>query len=241
MIQMIQVYKTYPSQVLALSDINLEVSPGEFLFIAGPSGSGKTTLLRLLFCAEKPTRGEVIVNGIQITHGFSQIYKLRRTMGIVFQDTKLLQDRTVGDNVALTLEVRGESGKDMRSKVSEVLGEVGLQSREKDSVLSLSAGEQQRVAIARALVSQPSLLLLDEPTENLDRPMSNEVMGLFARLHEKGTTIVFATHDKSLLRRYPYRRIHLQAGRHLLTGTTRSDTAQFHECRPLLGSHGRCR
>jgi len=213
MIQMIHVHKTYPNQFFTLSDISLAVSTGEFVFIAGPSGSGKTTVMRLLFCAEKPTSGEVVVNGIQITQGFGNIPQLRRTMGIVFQDSKLLQDRSVSENVALTLEVRGQFGKEVRAKVSEALAEVGLQGREKDSILSLSAGEQQRVAIARALITHPPLLLLDEPTGNLDRQMTADVMEIFSQLHEKGTTIVLATHNMELLQQYPYRRITLQAGK----------------------------
>jgi cell division transport system ATP-binding protein len=213
MIQMIHVHKTYPNQFFTLSDISLEVSAGEFVFIAGPSGSGKTTLMRLLFCAEKPTSGEVIVNGMQITQGFGSIHQLRRTMGIVFQDSKLLQDRSVSENVALALEVRGQFGKEVRTKVSEALAEVGLQGREKDSIFSLSAGEQQRVAIARALITQPPLLLLDEPTGNLDRQMTADVMEIFSQLHQKGTTIVLATHNTEILQQYPYRRITLQAGK----------------------------
>ena len=213
MIQMIHVHKAYPNQFFTLSDISLAVSTGEFVFLAGPSGSGKTTVMRLLFCAEKPTSGEVVVNGIQITQGFGNIPQLRRTMGIVFQDSKLLQDRSVSENVALTLEVRGQFGKEVRAKVSEALAEVGLQGREKDSILSLSAGEQQRVAIARALITHPPLLLLDEPTGNLDRQMTADVMEIFSQLHEKGTTIVLATHNMELLQQYPYRRITLQAGK----------------------------
>ena len=213
MIQMIHVHKTYPNQFFTLSDISLEVSTGEFVFIAGPSGSGKTTVMRLLFCAEKPNSGEVVVNGIQITQGFGNIPQLRRTMGIVFQDSKLLQDRSVSENVALTLEVRGQFGKEVRAKVSEALAEVGLQGREKASIFSLSAGEQQRVAIARALITHPPLLLLDEPTGNLDRQMTTDVMEIFSQLHEKGTTIVLATHNMELLQQYPYRRITLQAGK----------------------------
>jgi cell division transport system ATP-binding protein len=213
MIQMIHVYKTYPNQTFSLSDINFEVSTGEFVFVAGPSGSGKTTIMRLLFCAEKATSGEVVVNGIQITQGFGNIHRLRRTMGIVFQNSKLLQDRSVSENVALALEVRGQFGKEVRARVSEALAEVGLEGRERDSILSLSAGEQQRVAIARALVTFPPLLLLDEPTGNLDHEMTVGVMEIFSRLHRTGTTILLATHNAELLHQYPYRRFTLEAGR----------------------------
>jgi cell division transport system ATP-binding protein len=220
MIQMAHVFKTYPTHITALSDISLEISAGEFIFITGPSGSGKTTLLRILFCAEKPTSGEVAVNGIPITQkGFRKIYQLRRTMGIVFQDFKLLQDRTVGENIAFALEVTGHVREEVKKKVSEILGRVGLGEREEDSVLSLSAGEQQRVAIARALVNNPPLLLADEPAGNLDAQMTLDVMEIFKDLHHRGTTIVFATQDTDLIFRYPYRVIHLLNGRSVARST----------------------
>ena len=140
MIHVSHISKTYPSQVSALSDVSLEISPGEFTYVAGPSGSGKTTLLRILFGAERPTSGEAVVNGIHITEkGLGTTYPLRRTMGIIFEEPKLLRDRSVGENIALSLEVTGHFGKKMREKVSQVLAEVGLQAREKDSILYLSA------------------------------------------------------------------------------------------------------
>ncbi len=206
MIQMSHIYKIYPSQISALSDMTLEISPGEFVFICGPNGSGKTTLLRILFGAEKPNSGEVIVNGMNITaKGFNKTYALRRTMGIVFQDFKLLRDRTVSENIFFALEVTGCSRKEAKYKVSEILSRVGLQEREKDSVLTLSAGEQQRVAIARALINDPSLLLADEPTGDLDPRMTMDVMGIFKDIHLKGTTVVLATHDIDLIQNYSYR------------------------------------
>jgi cell division transport system ATP-binding protein len=214
MILMSHVFKTYPSQIAALIDINLEISPGEFTFIHGASSSGRTTLLRILFGAERPTSGEVIVNGMNITErGFNKIYQLRRTMGIVFQDFKLLRDRTVSENIAFALEVTGHGRKEVKKRVSEVLEKVGLQERERDSILALSAGEQQRVAIARALINDPPLLLADEPTGNLDAQMTIDVMRIFTDLHLKGTTVVFATHDTELIKRYPYRVVYLSGGR----------------------------
>jgi cell division transport system ATP-binding protein len=214
MIKMTQVFKTYPTQIPALSDITLEISPGEFTFIAGPSGSGKTTLLRILFCAERPSRGEVIINGIHITQPrFRKIYQLRRAMGIVSQDFKLLRDRSVSDNIAFVLEVTGHVRREAKRKVEEILRRVGLQEREGDSILSLSAGELQRVAIARALVNDPPLLLADEPTGDLDAQTTTDVMQIFIDLHAKGTTVVFATHDMDLIQRYPYRVIHILNGR----------------------------
>jgi cell division transport system ATP-binding protein len=213
MIEMHHVSKTYPSQISALSDITLEILPGEFIFIAGPSGSGKSTLLRILFCAERPTSGEVIVHGMHITQpGFKKIYQLRRTMGIVSQDFKLLRDRTVNENIAFALEVTGHTRKEAKNKASDMLRRVGLEEREEDPILALSAGEQQRVAIARALVNSPPLILADEPTGNLDAKMTLEVMGIFTDLHQKGTTIVFATQFTGLIKRYSYRIIQILNG-----------------------------
>jgi cell division transport system ATP-binding protein len=214
MIQMAHVFKTFPNRISALSDISLEILPGEFVYIAGPSGSGKTTLLRILFCAEKPTGGEVTVNEFHITQqGFSKVYQLRRTMGIVFQDAKLLQDRTANENVAFALETIGQFQKEVKKKVSEILTQVGLQERGGEPIITLSAGEQQRVAIARALVNDPPLLLVDEPTGNLDAQITTDVMKIFSQLHQKGTTVVFATQNTDLIRRYPYRVIQILGGR----------------------------
>ena len=213
MIEMYQVFKTYPSQISALSDINLEILSGEFTFIAGPSGSGKSTLLRILSCAERPTSGEIVVHGMHITQpGFKKIYQLRRTMGIVSQDFKLLKDRTVNENVALALEVTGHTRKEAKSKASDMLRRVGLEEREEDSILALSAGEQQRVAIARALVNSPPLILADEPTGNLDARMTLDIMGIFTDLHQSGTTVVFATQFTGLVKRFPYRVIQILNG-----------------------------
>ncbi len=212
-IEMVHVSKTYPSQISALSDITLEVSSGEFTFVAGPSGSGKSTLLRILCSAEKPTSGEVVVHGMQITQpGFKEIRQLRRRMGIVSQDFKLLRDRTVNENVAFALEVTGHTRRQARSKASDMLARIGLQEREGDPILALSAGEQQRVAIARALVNSPSLILADEPTGNLDAKMTLEVMGIFSDLNRQGTTILFATQFTGLIKRFPFRVIQILNG-----------------------------
>jgi cell division transport system ATP-binding protein len=212
-IEMHHVFKTYPSQISALSDVTLEIFPGEFTFIAGPSGSGKSTLVRILFCAEKPTSGEVVVHGMHINQsGFKKIYQLRKKMGIVSQDFKLLKDRTVNENVAFALEVTDHTREEAKWKASEILKRVGLEEREGDSILALSAGEQQRVAIARALVHSPPLLLADEPTGNLDAKMTLSVMDILTDLHQKGTTIVFATQFTGLIKRYSYRIIQILNG-----------------------------
>jgi cell division transport system ATP-binding protein len=213
MIEMVHVFKTYPSQIFALSDITLEISSGEFTFVAGPSGSGKTTLLRILCCAEKPTGGEVVVDGVQITQpGFKKIHQLRRRMGIVSQDFKLLRDRTVNENVTFALEVTGHTRRAAKSKASDMLRRIGLEEREEDPILALSAGEQQRVAIARAVVNSPSLILADEPTGNLDAKTTLDVMEIFSDLNHQGTTVVFATQFTGLIKRFPYRAIHILNG-----------------------------
>lgn len=214
MIQMFSVSKTYPSQITALSDFHLEVLAGEFVFIAGPSGSGKSSLLRILFGAEKPSGGEVIVNGIRLTdRRFKKVYQLRKAMGIISPDFRLLKDRNVSENISFAIEVLGRPQKEIREKVSERLNQMGLLERAKHSILSLSAGEQQRVAIARALVKDPSLILADEPTALLDEEMTEKVMEIFSELHQKGTTILFATQDSNLIQRHPYRVISLTAGK----------------------------
>ncbi len=223
MIEMHHVSKIYPSQISALSDVSLEVLSGEFVFLAGPGGSGKSTLLRILSCAERPTSGEVVVHGFPITQpNFKKIYRLRRTMGIVSQDFRLLKDRTVNENVAFALEVTGDTRREAKNKATEMLRRVGLEEREKDTILALSAGEQQRVAIARALAHSPSLILADEPTGNLDARMTLDVMGIFTDLHQKGTTILFATQFTGLVKRYSYRIIQILSGR-ILNGKKADD------------------
>ncbi len=207
------VFKTYPSQISALSDVTMEILSGEFAFVAGPSGSGKSTLLRILCCAERPTNGEVVVDGMQITQpGFKKIHQLRRRMGIVSQDFKFLRDRTVNENVAFALEVTGHTRREAKSKAWDMLTRIGLEGREEDPILALSAGEQQRVAIARALVNSPSLILADEPTGNLDARMTLDVMRIFSDLNHQGTTILFATQFTGLIKRFPFRVIQILNG-----------------------------
>ena len=228
MIEMVHVFKTYPSLISALSDITLEISSGEFAFVSGPSGSGKSTLLRILCCAEKATGGEVIVDGVEITQpGFNKIHHLRRRMGIVSQDFKLLRDRTVNENVAFALEVTGHPRREAKSKASDMLRRIGLEEREEAPILALSAGEKQRVAIARAVVNSPSLILADEPTGNLDAKATLEVMEIFTDLNHQGTTIVFATQFTGLIKRFPYRVVHILNGR--VSDGKKVDTSEAQE------------
>jgi cell division transport system ATP-binding protein len=215
MIELYHVSKVYERAATpALDDINLRVEKGEFVFLTGPSGAGKSTLLRLLFLAERCTRGQVFINGRNVAHtAGSQMPLLRRQVGVVFQDFKLIDHRTAEDNVALALEVQGVSAGQVRERVFENLRRVGLAHKRASLVKQLSGGEQQRVAIARAIVADPPILLADEPTGNLDPERSVDIMNLLADINARGTTIVVATHDPNLLTRYRYRVIALRGGR----------------------------
>jgi cell division transport system ATP-binding protein len=213
LIQFFHVYKQYRDQP-ALIDVNLDVDKGEFVFLTGPSGAGKTTLLKLIFCAERTQRGQILVNGRNIARiRDSAVPYLRRNIGVVFQDFKLLTAASVFENVALTLQVLGRSNKEIRRKVLDMLEAVGLEHKAESSPQRLSGGEQQRVAIARALVNDPAILLADEPTGNLDHDMTLEIMNLLADVNARGTTVLVATHDQGLLERYQKRTLILKEGR----------------------------
>ncbi len=197
----------------ALSDVSLQVDKGEFVFLTGPSGAGKTTLLRLLFVAEKPTKGQILVNGRNVaTLRPSQIPQLRRQVGVIFQDFKLIPNRTVHENVAYALHVVGLPDNEIKSRVFKILKGVGLFHKAHVLPPRLSGGEQQRVAIARALVNDPVLLLADEPTGNLDADITHEIMSLLQEANARGTTVIVATHDQAILERYQKRIIHLKGG-----------------------------
>jgi cell division transport system ATP-binding protein len=218
-IQLFHVTKEYPGDGPALQDVTLEIDKGEFVFLTGASGAGKSTLLKLIFCDEPATSGQLLVFGKNVAKiRPGAIPFVRRNIGVVFQDFKLLPQRTVAENVALPLDVRGLPEKEIRRKVKTLLRSVGLEHRADKFPPSLSGGEQQRVAVARALAADPALLLADEPTGNLDPDRTLEVMDLLYGANARGTTVVVATHDRSLLERYKKRVIVLERGRLLSDG-----------------------
>jgi cell division transport system ATP-binding protein len=214
MIHLENVTKRFPGGQEALSGLNLSVDKGEMVFVTGHSGAGKSTLLRLIALIERPTGGQVIVDG-QNLKGIHRrkIPMYRRQIGMVFQDHKLLYDRTVADNVALPLIIAGANHREAGRRVRASLEQVGLLHKEKQNPETLSAGEQQRVGIARAIASRPKLLIADEPTGNLDPDLSLEVMRVFRRFNEFGVTCLIASHDIALIDRLGCRRIELENGR----------------------------
>ncbi|MFQ5960343.1 MAG: cell division ATP-binding protein FtsE [Candidatus Methylomirabilales bacterium] len=214
MIQMFHVSKTYPKDVIALSDITLHIQKGEFVFLSGPSGAGKTTLLRLIFRDELPSSGQILVNGRNVVRlQESKLPALRRTIGVIFQDFKLLMDRTAYDNLHLVARVLGIPESISRRKIGRLLKDVGLIQKADQTPYKLSGGEQQRVAIARALMSDPVILLADEPTGNLDPDLALDVMRLLAEVNIRGTTVVVATHNPKLVYEMGHRMLILKQGR----------------------------
>lgn len=200
MIEFRSVSKTYPNGTLALNNINLTINKGEFAFFVGPSGSGKSTLLKLIMKEEDPTEGEVFVNGYQVSSlSRNQVPYLRRSMGVVFQDFRLLPNKTVYENVGFAMQIIEAMPKEIRRQVPMALALVGLSKKANAYPNQLSGGEQQRVALARALVNNPVLLIADEPTGNLDPETSWEIMKLLAEVNYRGTTVVVATHEKSIV------------------------------------------
>jgi cell division transport system ATP-binding protein len=213
MIEVLNVSKSYRPGVYAIAGVSFTVDKGEFVFLTGPSGAGKSTLLRLLLRADTPTSGDIIVNGRNLARmGSGQVQAYRRGVGFVFQDFKLIARKTVYDNLALLPRLMGVPETQLRRRAVQALNEVGLAGRQDDWPLTLSGGEQQRVAIARALVSEPALVLADEPTGNLDPILSLEVMSLFRAINARGTTLLIATHDRALIRHLGKRVITLDHG-----------------------------
>ena len=191
---------SYQAETTALTDITLKIPKGDFVFLTGQSGAGKSTLLKLLYAELLPTRGQVLIDGVNLTRlSRSQIPVLRRSIGVVFQDYKLLPNRTVLENVAITLEVLGWGRADIGKKVMHILKQMDMESKLNLTPQRLSGGEQQRVALARALVNDPKVLLADEPTGNLDDANKNQILNIFKEANIRGTTVVVATHDRRLI------------------------------------------
>jgi cell division transport system ATP-binding protein len=206
--------KVYSRGLYALRDLTLNVEKAEFVFLTGPSGAGKSTFLRLLLMQERPTEGEVFVNGHNLAMlSRREIQEYRRGIGFVFQDFKLIPSRTVLENVSFVPEVLGVPAANQRRRAFQVLKWVGLQHRMNAYPNDLSGGEQQRIAIARALVNDPTLLIADEPTGNLDPDLSLEIMNLLREINAGGTTVLVATHDRELIRLVGRRSITLDQGR----------------------------
>jgi cell division transport system ATP-binding protein len=213
MIQLHNVFMSYQSDAAALNGINLRIPRGEFAFLTGVSGAGKSTLLKLLYVDLVPSRGQVLIDGQNVNRlSRRQVPYLRRTIGIVFQDFKLLNNRTVFENVAITLDVLGWSKKDIGKKVFHILKQVGLEHKINSTPMRLSGGEQQRVALARALVNDPKILLADEPTGNLDEENKEHILDIFKEANIRGTTVLVATHDRRLIEHCHRRMVVLDKG-----------------------------
>ena len=214
LIRLTNVKKTYKTGVTAIQDLNLTISKGEFVFIIGSTGCGKSTLIKMLYREEKPTAGQIIVGGIDVGKlRNGKVYKIRRKIGVVFQDFKLLPKSTVYENVAFALEIFGLPKDEIHSKVLKALELVGLKHKVKNYPAQLSGGEQQRVAIARAIVNGPKLLICDEPTGNLDKNTGMEIMRVLDEINKLGTTIIMVTHDINIVEQMKKRVIVLDSGR----------------------------
>ncbi|MCB1044241.1 MAG: cell division ATP-binding protein FtsE [Acidobacteria bacterium] len=219
MIRFYHVFKKYTGDSYTLSDVSLRIEPGEFTFLTGPSGAGKTTLLKLIIREEISSKGQILVHGQNVSSlPLHRIPRLRRSIGVVFQDFKLIKTKTVFENVTFVLKTLGVDLKERRRRALNVLKQVGLQHKTMFYPLQLSGGEQQRVAIARAIVNDPVLLLADEPTGNLDPEMAEEIMKLFIKINMRGTTVLIATHDREMIQRIQGRVLTINSGR--LVGDT---------------------
>ena len=213
MIEFRNVSKVYNNGTEALHNINLKVEKGEFVFIVGSSGAGKSTFLKLITCEERPNEGQVIIDGQDISHiRKGKIPYVRRKMGLVFQDFRLIDHMTVYDNVAFAMRVVGASPKAIKKRVPYILGLVGLQHKAKHYPTEMSGGERQRVGLARALVNNPSMIIADEPTGNIDPALSYEIVDLLSAINERGTTVLMVTHEHSLVKHFHKRIIQIHSG-----------------------------
>ena len=214
MIQLTNVSKIYPNGARALVDVNLKIGKGEFVFLVGPSGAGKSTLIKLLYRDEIPTRGQVQINSKNLVRMKErEVPYLRRSIGVIFQDFKLLQNKTVYENVAFALEVIGVAKREVRNRTRNMLELVGLAGKENAFPHELSGGEQQRVCVARAIINNPALLVADEPTGNLDPETAWGIMDLLFNINKRGTTIVMATHARAIVNKMQKRVIAVENGR----------------------------
>ena len=242
MIRLENVTRRYPgANRPALDGVSLAFEQSEFVFVTGPSGAGKSTLLKMLYAAERPDKGDVLIQDRSVVRLHpSSIPFLRRNLGVIFQDFKLLPRRTVFDNVALALEVCDQPRGVVRHKALKILKRVGLEGLERRLPGALSAGEQQRAAIARALVNEPSIILADEPTGNLDEALSNEILDLLAELaRERRSTVLVATHDNVQVMRRGLRRVHIEAGKVVSDIPAKSESEQFEDLPPSFVGEGR--
>lgn len=213
MIEFKNVSKVYNNGTEALRNLSLSIAKGEFVFIVGSSGAGKSTFLKLIMREEVPNSGEIVINGRKLsTVRKRDVPYLRRTMGIVFQDFRLIDKMTVYDNVAFAMHIVGASDREIRKRVPYVLGLVGLEKKMDNHPAELSGGEQQRVGLARALVNSPSMIIADEPTGNVDPAMSYEIVELLTEINRRGTTVLMVTHEHDLVKRFPRRVIEIQGG-----------------------------
>ncbi|SDN01557.1 cell division transport system ATP-binding protein [Fictibacillus solisalsi] len=214
LIEMKDVWKTYPNGVMALNGIDIYIDKGEFVYVVGPSGAGKSTFVKCMYREEKPTKGSILIQGTDLAKLRERhIPKMRRKIGVIFQDFKLLPKLTVYENVAFALEVIEESPKVIRQRVMEVLDLVGLKNKARSFPDELSGGEQQRVSIARSIVNRPPVIIADEPTGNLDPETAWEIMDIFKEINERGTTVVMATHNKDIVNSFKKRVIAIEGGR----------------------------
>lgn len=213
MIEMIDVKKTYPNGVSAIGGINVKIKPGEFVYVVGTSGAGKSTFIKMMYREERPTSGNIIVNGVSLPKlRNTKVPLFRRNIGVVFQDYKLLQTLSVYENVAFAMEVIERTPAEIKKRVMEVLELVGLKHKVRMLPTELSGGEQQRISIARSIVNSPKIVIADEPTGNLDPETSWEIMNIFEQINKNGTTVVMATHNRDIVNNMPHRVIAIEEG-----------------------------